>query len=596
MRKLLALLLMLLLAFSLFACGEDVPSEPEDNNANGGTVENPDPEPTPQPEPTPEPEPAPEPEDTEPDYTAYSNILHAYEVAHSTFESEPIYLDDADNPLYFGTYGLSYIDLIDFDNNGVLELVFAVNERNYSSEYVFLDYYESLLHIYTITPDQGLISVFETTQQYFPINYDAFGIEYWSDGDLTYLGMGDEWGEDGITYYQLVDNSFVEAKNFTNLYDYETDIATTSIDGQSVPNEQYSSEKDAFMENIERVLTFGMGQKELDIIVSENEKAREFLSDYPRANYQMANAYFNDGMFAVIEGEAQTPQEQLIVNYYMAYAKKDFDALAQTLAPELKDSFLGADKIAEDFETGYFMPGHIISEISTIEPEDYGVETVHVAELVYPTVEQLGLTDHYLIRYISNEALDQEITFAWGQVTGGRYRQWALVGSRDDGKTWHIYDIFDDKFFWHDEMFDNALAAAFVGYAGDFEFYDKSPGTDLAYMLEYYLGDEFDYKTLELTEYVGDELYVIRAAFGASIMAYENTVDQQGNNVRGALITQTEEFEPLLIMCNESDLYSNVEIVIITPAGIEYNYYPAVGEYNMSIENDYVGQLHFAYN
>ncbi len=402
---------------------------------------------------------------TEIDYSPYSALLKAYTLDYNienisatdynitgmtldyTYPTSP---DDS----MLDASGFCYANLVDFDNNGVLELVLIAYDEQEWDDKEYLVYenkvligllkYPNIAKIYTISPEGELLFLAGYPLSYFnmPVSMN-FGIEYIVSENETYFAISDlhQFGDGDIYYMGMEEGYFVNKAHFT--IDVEGSVA--------FQGNEYSYEE------LEE-LTAGFGESEIHIIenMDDNYLAEleainaatfDFLSDYPVSNFESFSGAYNDGQFYYMEYSFFDlyPPEFAIKDYYKALTMRDYDALS-TLGIGDEDLDFMRSRYNPDDPRPY-VPGYIISNVESIT-----VDMIEDPDMAADIGDYIGSmsNDNSVIMYCRiNEVLDPHVSSLGLQVAGGTYDTYFIMYSDDPNEAdWKISEIFDDKFYW----------------------------------------------------------------------------------------------------------------------------------------------------
>ncbi len=175
------------------------------------------------------------------DYSAYAQLLTENMEEYGGFIVEETYAPD----LYYNTAGLCYANLIDFDNNGIMELVtVTVKDENNSIEngqsaidlYYSEDYdLQSLVNVYTLSSENEVVLF----GSFYPSSHGnggvRFGVEYSLDDSHTYLLESFRSDFETVTYYELQNGaSLVEVALTESSFNYESDSFEGAVNGEVV--------------------------------------------------------------------------------------------------------------------------------------------------------------------------------------------------------------------------------------------------------------------------------------------------------------------------------------------------------------------------
>ncbi len=490
-------------------------------------------------------------------YGVYSSLIYAYEKALTIPGTEE-------------SNGTLYAKLIDFNNDGVLELVIA---RVFNGEYGEYREDEHLdesneafiggddnptVMIYTIGEDGGAQFIDEFNLSYFGEEGIQFNIEYATVGDKTYLVTGGDMN--GVlerTFWEYNDVYFSIVKSFETYYEYDNAgyVPTNYyINFDEVSQGDFEHELQMLYSNSEFHTIVGVGYPTHYEEVTNETKA--FLADYPRGNSVGRSAVFHNGSFVIIEEHAQTYEQIAVVDYEKAKVLQSYDELVRVTGSEES-----AESIIEMYEAGSYLPGTILETLDVDYLENAGIESIDLANSISQSPDLSQLQNPNIISVKRQSVIDMDVVQYQGQY-GQAHRQWFVVHQVSDMDI-KIASFYDSN---HMMMPDDLYEVLFVGYSQ--EIFDAF-GYEIPDFLS--LTDEQQNSIEFFSTEGGNEYYLIVNSWNAPIKIYENL---QGD-VRGELLYETTS-SVLYILCNVSELQSDVELVSAPYGTDEFSYYPMI--------------------
>ncbi len=393
------------------------------------------------------------------DYSLYSALLKAYELdynisntAHNDYEVTGMTLHENENGGFYDVGGFFYANLIDFDNNGVMELVLgAVSEQetlNYTYDSPYNDLkYPNIIKIYTIDEEIGLkfLGSVPLSSLQMPVSTNL-GIEYIVSKDKTYLNMSDiyQMGYGEERYLGLTDGFWGVEVSFEVPSD-----SNPMIDGVEYSYEEYEDIKAGFGESQAHVFT-NLNDDYLEQLEGINQKTFDFLADYPVKNFEGDNAAYEDGRFYFVEYNPQfaDPQTLPIYNYFKALTAKDFDALSMLYADNQHEDIGFFEYAYNGEDENIFIPGYIILDVHPITPAQ--VEHPDLASDLADMQSAVGADkSSVVVKAVVNEVLDPHVSWLGMQVAGGITDMYFILSTDDpDSDEWQIEDVTDNKFYW----------------------------------------------------------------------------------------------------------------------------------------------------
>ncbi len=404
------------------------------------------------------------PVEIEIDYTPYSALLNAYELDYNIQNVNgtdyevtgmtilPTNPEDAENGLVDAS-GFCYANLVDFDNNGVLELVIIAydeQERVYDEDFGYGDKihidelkYPYIMKVYTIMQEGGLtfLGSLPLSQLELPVS-QHYGIEYIVSEDKTYIRQSRVSNSDEveIRYYGLADGYFGVQLFFAQYSD-----GTALSRGEVYTFEEYEALTASYGES-EVHLIQNLDEDNLRSLEELNDKTFSFLEEYPTDNFTDYSGAYNDGQFYYFEhnSEERSPPELVIKEYYEALTTRDYDTLYEIMA---NDEMIENYKLWHSSDTHTYVPGYVITQLRYVELENIvrdDMET-YIGDLI----NGLYGKDVTIMYAAVNEILDPHTAQLGLQVAGDIYDTYYILSSEDDsGENWQIEEIVDNKFFW----------------------------------------------------------------------------------------------------------------------------------------------------
>ncbi len=527
---------------------------------------------------------------TEPDYGIYKMMVESYQTAFeqypqpefTPYKTEYLYGDDSGDA--YVSYNLAYAELIDLDENGILELVLV---RVYSKEEDYFYYQDDEtfeVQIFSLTDENELYHVGE--------------LPLISEGEAGSRYLFERAVIDGKSYivsgeYPLYVNAFYkrfwEVSEFGSLFptmqfSIEQNMQTGEYseyytNGHSSSEEEYYDEFTFWNSDIEQYVIVGGTQEEMAKTEAKLNETIEFLKNYDDVSGDFGAAAFNDGRILINEGvPVFSHSEEVILEFFKAQVLKDEEAIRAVTEEEY------ADRIISTIEEDSFIPGYIIHSMKQLNPEDYGKETIMMLEdflAEYYDAESTlyDLHDFEIVRVWIDEVRDFTVSTAAPQIGFDSYRYWVVVGTDDDGESWKVHTILTDKFHDYNPRYgDDPIQALFLGSTFEIGEAGDVPLSNLAYDLglDLYLSEE-EISAVTYQNFGGYENYLIKSSWDSrEIYIYRNSVGENGEDVRGELLYTMAPGEILMLTCNESDLFSNIEIVYEGHYTYQYSFYPFI--------------------
>ncbi len=393
------------------------------------------------------------------DYSPYSALLKAYEldynivnVAADDYEVVGMTVNEIEDSGFYDASGFFYADLIDFDGNGVLELVLAATSEqevnNYENGFSYDDLkYPNIVKIYTIA-NNGNLTFLESlpvkmVQMPVSLNY---AIRYANLNDKTYMVIDErsQMGFGEIQYYSLTDG-FFGVEVFCEL----TDDGVYKIDGEEVSEDEYNKLSDNLEDNVSYPVS-NLTDIYLEDLREVSQKTIDFLADYPIRDFISDTGAYNDGKFYYVEYSSQATDlsNSTIYNYFKALTMNDFDAL-RNLYADSQHSDIEYRINSYDVENGrIFIPGYIIWDIQTITPSE--IEHPDLAKDLTNMLNSVPENKNsLLIKVVINEVLDPHVSQLGMQVAGGVVDMYFIMSNdAQNGSDWKIENTLDNKFYW----------------------------------------------------------------------------------------------------------------------------------------------------
>ncbi len=537
------------------------------------------------------------PSDDGPNYGIYKSLLQSYETAFLQYpepEKTPYEVEyefvDSDEDAY-AIYNLAYAELIDLDGNGILELVLVRVYENDSAYFYHQGDETFEVQVFSLTEDNELYHVGEIPLVTNWEMGDRFVFEKAVVDGVHYLVSGNSYNyfnQESRIYWKMSEfgtlipeiQFSVEWNPQTQAYDY------FYIGGNMVGEDEYFEEYNSWYANVESYVIVGATAEDVVVPKSKLDEALAFLDDYESVSGDFGCATFFEGRFLINEYEPVFRSEEIVIDFFKAQVLKDEAAIRAVTEESYSDGLMAG--IAED----RFIPGYIIHSAEQLDSEKYGEETIYMVEdlLTEFYVDEstlVDVSDFEIVRLLVDEVLDFDVSLAAPQVGYDTYRMWAIVGTEDDGESYKVYKVLSDKFYdYLPEHGGDPIQVAFIGSIFETGVAGENPFSDLATFsgTDYILTEE-EMNNVTYKNFGGYENYLIRSSWGDSgtLQIYANSVGVNGEDVRGNLLYTFEPNEVLLFSCNQSDLFSDVEVVFTSPTGYQYSYYPFISKMDGSL-------------
>ncbi len=480
---------------------------------------------------------------TDIDYSPYSSLIYAYQKALNQTPT---------------TSGRLYANLVDFNGDDICELVIA---RVYHNEMSYFDtqnisyakdYEKPMVHIYALDENGGVKHEGEFSfVQTNSINND-FSILYLIQDGLTYL----------IT--DVTDDVLQSREGTQYFWQYNPEDEHTAFS----LNETVDINSDTLPTEFQNHVILSINSE----IMTEDitGKTVQFLDAYPKSNSVGTSAVFNNGSFFILEDTPKTPEEQAVFDYEKAIVLEDYSKIT-----ELRDDQDFVNDMKSTRDDGLFIPGKIIENVELLQLEELPKKSIVFEQQLYQSVEVSTLTKPTVVVTDTQPVLDADVSPYQGQY-GAQENQNCYVFDNINNEI-SLIETFSDSYMVESH---NAFAVSFVGYYQDvIDAYGyEIPVFDL--ILTETEQDSIEYFS---TEY-GNEYYLIQSLWGSPIEVYESYIDDNGKETRGTLLYKTEG-DVLYLLCNVSDLYSNVEIVTSHYEGGMYNYHPFISLFDGELQH-----------
>ncbi len=502
-------------------------------------------------------------ESTGPNYSAYSSLIYAYEKA-----TKP----------YSHIEGTLYANLVDFNGDDVFELVIARVYDDDDTQIIDLiseddneNLFNTNVQIFSLDDNGGVKHDGKMPLSYWGgADSSSFTLGYLVKDDVTYLvhSMVDPMGVYGVlhkSYWQYItegSDTFFGDKHTMNIVRSQSVGATDvyMLDDEEVSESEFT---EWWEPTYSHVVVSESGEFDADEITAQT---KEFLADYPRANSVGTSAVFEDGYFVIVEGTPENTKQQLVIDYHIALLQDNHDEMANVF---------GTTKVVDDiFEMKSPIPGTIIENFEMLATEDILATSIALKQLINESIDLAYLVDPILVQSDIQSVIDMDVVQYTGQY-GQSSREWYVIDRHADDNEYMELVVTDNHFMG---LPDNAFSVEFVGY---YQEVLNTQGDDIP-MFDTILFDS-EQESIERfeTDY-GNEFYLIRSRFDTPIQVYQTFINNNGDYERGQLLYETES-NMLYILCNISDLYSEVEIVTSWQGHGEYSYYPGINLMDGSI-------------
>ncbi len=377
------------------------------------------------------------------DYSPYSLLIKAYELdnniqntSENTYQvigmmaTKSAYVDSIDMQGFF------YANLIDFDNNGVLELVlYSDVEKEYLSE----------AKVFTIVDNSSVkfLGSIPIVNIQMPVSQN-YGIEYTDFDGKTYIINEQQLGviQSQTTVYGLTDGHFSVEMFFSNNED------VYKINGEVYSSEDYYAILDSYRQGKYAHLFSNLNDIYFQQLADVNIETFMFLEDYEVENFESNNSAYNNGQFYIMEYAPQDmyPPDLVIRDYFKALTMRDYEALVN-----LNIDTLQIDRLKESHNSdGYrpYIPGYIILGIEQVTP-DMLEHSDHSSDLASYLMEIFPEKNGIIMKCTVNEVLDPHTSSLGMQIAGDTYEYYFVMSSDDaEQAEWKIEVISDDKFYW----------------------------------------------------------------------------------------------------------------------------------------------------
>ncbi len=533
---------------------------------------------------------------TEPNYGIYKSLLESYKTAFLQYPNPNLTpyqtnIGTGENGDIYAIYNLAYAELIDLNDDGILELLLVrVYDNTGYETYEFDEGYD--IQIFSLTSENELYHVGELP---LVIEGEAGeravfektvidGVTYLLTSEFTYYftpETRDYWtmsADNDLTTMMEFDAEWNEA---TEVYDM------FFVDGIHASYDEYREEYEYWYSDVERYVIVGGTEWDVSAAKEVLDDTYEFLEDYQSVEGDFGNSAFFEGRFVINEYIPRYEAEAVVIDYFKSQILKDEDWIREVT--EEGDAQLFIDSINDN----RFIPGYIIHSAQQLEISEYGKETVYMvedlaAELNIPDSTLNDLIDYEIVRIWVDEVHDFDVSTASPQIAFGTYRMWVIVGRTVDDPTYKVYEILSDKFYSYlPEYGDDPIHVLHLGSTFELGAAGENPFSDIATYTgaDYYIHqDQYDYVSYQ--NFGGYENYLITSGWGISgeMDIYRNSIGDNGEDIRGELLYSLASGEILMLTCNESDLYSDIEVVFTSSStNNEYSYYPFLSKMDGSL-------------
>ncbi len=513
------------------------------------------------------------------DYSAFSSILHGYRKMLYPMRS----FDDE-------MQGELYADLIDFNQDGVYELVIArfLNAGTHETDNRLVVGDDSFIggslnpsvQVYSLDENATAKNVGEFAFITYSEEGYRFNVEIAEVSGKTYLVEGGDVYDYGISgdlvdtklFYEFDGDSFHLANSFNVVYTYGEDGYEPSEfyhDGELITYEEFEPAFVSWTQMITSYTVIGVGFESNYQQVTQ--ETIDFLESYPRKNSVGESAIFSDGYFAIYETEAQDGYGQAVTDYLNAMTLADYESAGQIM-----NNNVVVDLLVDSRQNGNSLPGMIVENIATYHPQEYSGLSINLWQEIssgtfFNNPFEGDLNDTLIVQVDLQEIIDMETVQYAGQY-GSDVTYWYMFENTAEGEPLRLIGVYDD--YNHGMLgSDTVLQAAYLldydtifdsyGYEFPIGVFEQYLTTDEIGKVEYYGTDN------------EESMFLIKSERGTPIYVYENTVGANGDNVRGDLLMQTGE-NILYLGCGFVDNVADVEIVTIPFEGFEVSYYPTL--------------------
>ncbi len=534
---------------------------------------------------------------TDIDYSPYNEVINAYGLAYGEMVTPY-------STKYTETYdsaGLCYMNLVDLDRNGILELILVAVEEpstgTLNSEIstgVYADkYYNDVVKIYTIYDFEG-----EQYLQYLgstplsdyegPVSINLT-VEYRPNEFATNLVVtvptkGWDWDFEFREYY-IEEGSYLGYTAVVSEFDQMSGLGDYITEGEEVLSVEIFEEK--FGTQGDSIAHYISNQtiQVIDEIRDINTKTVSFLSTYQNSEVYNSIMKYNDGAFVLFEfNQVVYPDQYPAADFFASIVANDIDWLSNTFTHDIAQAVM--DSAYEDGST----PGFIVSNIDVAFLENIANFNIGVAEqmeIYYDGRSDLDRMSVLIcdVMRVNNALIPTPVDH---ELKGEKITYFFVVEPQgENGDVWTIDAFFTDVF---DKDNENAINVEWITTIHqEFESLDEYRN----YIFEEtyaYLPDDEAYIAM-----IGDDL-------GAKLLlieTYENAAEfyvyENINGARGRLLYDHYDnfsMQGPMVMAVGGDTFPSIEIVCITQTDREYSYVVTFDEEQSElIYNDYSGPI-----
>ncbi len=472
------------------------------------------------------------------DYGLYTSLLMDYNTAYGTADFKE-YDIDKENP-YYENFGVLYTRLIDFNSDGIPELVIVrVDEETQD--------YTNAMQIYGFDIDGRLLRLAEFTPYitaYEKENYNVVHADYYGD---TYLFTGYEGKDSEQTVWKLTYSGFVREIDFKK--ETSNDQINYFINANKVTEEEFNKKLYEYSEHKIIDEVSGLSSSRFMLLMERNMASIASANLPAPTNGKTPTAVFNDSQFVIYEDVAESDEEQTVRKYFNAKVTNNLTTLSHLL-----HNFSFENEKAT-IERKSYIPGFVIEDITTLtEPiaahslylNEWFVSQPNIIdfyEQISPTLKT-EFSDYKIIQCTVNEVKDFSHTQHAPQIGYGTYRYWFYLVKMADTSVWKIYDIYSDHFIEYGG-YDNPFKVKFIGY--------KSEGDIALLSKAYSYVDPRGKREISRLNIEGDETYLISPTRGdVSFTVYEFP-ESDDPSMAANIIYKTKPGEHLLVSTNLKD-------------------------------------------
>ncbi len=579
MNKSIKLLLVGLLCISLSACNPNINLVTETENSTSITTE----ESVAKTETETETETKKILSDSETNYGIYSSLIDAYEVtAHQSYDGSPSFIDESIyEHLVIGRtnhLGVNY-KLIDFDQNGVYELVVTALNITNSDKLTSIVCEEFVTKVFTINSNNELVFVDD-----FPLFLDETyeGKPILSlvttevDGE-TYIVTGyttENTPRVSYNVWQYTDDGFDFVINFYADINTDTSMYENAlVNSSDVSNEEFCELQMKWISNSNFSTYVGADEEfAKENVDKPRNETLEFLSQYEKCDGDFGDAAFHEGKSIIFETKPQSDAEELIKQYFKDCVLPDEKYLDYTALPEF---------VYNKFN---MIPCGIVRDFSTVKKEDFAAESIYMkeqlsTEVMQSAFDQCGPENEFAIRVETEFFKDFDVLQLEPQSGMGENTDWFVLGENPNSVSdYKIYASIGTSDVMMDSNMTDAFEVIFLGYRDDLIYEGNNLNFTTINEKSYYTPLQRCLTLPEIlqTEVVddlfGDEIYLIKTSndyeFELSVYEY----DENDKEIEVKTIGNYDE--PIILSCNNYDNFYKAKLSVTYPSGNVYTYSP----------------------